>query len=316
MLQMVSYPKLDGRIRETYAEHSSATLKNSLYDSYIRAIRWASDRIGNAGVVAYVSNAGWIDGNAADGLRQCLAEEFASIYVLHLRGNARKSGEPRRRERDNVFGQGTRTPVAITLLVKNPDAARQGRICFHDIGDYLTREEKLAIISRFGSIDGIGRENEWQSITPDEHGDWLNQRDSSFDDFISIGDKKTSGGKGVFETHFNGLKTGRDVWCFNSSALAGANIVERMMAFYNQEIARYIAAGSPSDVEAFVDPDSKKFSWNRMARQKLAKHGPLDKKTLISVTSLYRPFFKQALNIFVDITDLSTVVRNAFPNKD
>jgi predicted helicase len=133
----VSYLKLDGRIRDTYAARSDATNKNALYDSYIRAIRWASDRIGDAGVVAYVSNAGWIDGNTTSGLRQCLVDEFSLIYVFHLRGNARTSGEQRRKEKDNVFGMGTRTPVAITFLVKNPNSKELGKIKFRDIGDYL-----------------------------------------------------------------------------------------------------------------------------------------------------------------------------------
>lgn len=129
----VAYPNLDQRIRETYVATSNATLSRNLYDSYIRAIRWASDRIGDAGVVAYVSNAGWLEGNATDGLRRCLAEEFANVFVFHLRGNARTSGEQRRKEKDNVFGQGTRTPVAITILVKNPTASTQGQIHFHDM---------------------------------------------------------------------------------------------------------------------------------------------------------------------------------------
>src|SRR5699024_7892722 len=120
----------------------TATNKNSLYDSYIRAIRWASDRIGKSGVIGFVTNAGWLDGNTADGMRQCLAEEFSSIHVFHLRGNARTSGEQRRKEKDNIFGMGSRAPVAISLLVKSPNASEHGRIHFHDIGDYLSREEK------------------------------------------------------------------------------------------------------------------------------------------------------------------------------
>ena len=312
----VVYPKLDERIRRTYAERSTATLKNSLYDSYIRAIRWASDRIGDAGIVAYVSNAGWVNGNAADGLRRCLVEEFANIHVFHLRGNARTSGEQRRKEKDNVFGQGRRTPVAITLLVKNPDASTHGCIRYHDIGDYLSREEKLAIISGFGSIGGIEQANGWHDIIPNEHGDWINQRDSNFDDFISMGDKKSPSGKCIFKTYFNGLKTGRDVWCFNSSRLVGTDLADRMLALYNHEVARYIGAGSPPDVERFVNNDSEKFSWNRMARQKLVRHSLLNNETRVNALSMYRPFFKQALNIYLDITDLTTVVRNSFPATD
>src|SRR5699024_7107619 len=106
----VSYPNLDERIRSTYAERSAMTSVRQLYDSYIRAIRWASDRIGNAGVIGFVTNGGFLETNQADGLRKALAEEFSSIHVFHLRGNARTSGELRRKEKDNVFGMGTRTP--------------------------------------------------------------------------------------------------------------------------------------------------------------------------------------------------------------
>src|SRR5690606_12927190 len=143
----VAYPALDERIRTTYAARSDATNKNALYDSYIRAIRWASDRVGDSGVIGFVTNAGFVEANTADGLRQCLAEEFSSIYVFHLRGNARTSGEVRRKEKDNVFGSGSRAPIAISLLVKNPEAAQPSQIYFHDIGDYLSQAEKLEKIS-------------------------------------------------------------------------------------------------------------------------------------------------------------------------
>lgn len=215
--QNVIYPHLDSRIRTTYAARSSATNKNALYDSYIRAIRWASDRIGDSGVIGFVTNAGFLDANTADGLRQCLVEEFSSIYVFHLRGNARTSGELRRKEKDNVFGVGSRAPIAISLLVKNPSAQERGLIHFHDIGDYLGREEKLEKISDFASIAGITDADGWQIIAPDEHGDWINQRDESFADFVVLGDK--DGGKvtRLFANYSSGVKTQRDAWCFNSS---------------------------------------------------------------------------------------------------
>ena len=137
------YSGMDGRIEESYARYSRAQLKHSSYDSYIRAIRWASDRIGTSGVIGFVTNAGWIDGNAMDGMRKCLAEEFSSLYVFHLRGNQRTQGETSRREGGKVFGSGSRAPVAITIFVKNPEATEHGRILFRDIGDYLDQEAKL-----------------------------------------------------------------------------------------------------------------------------------------------------------------------------
>ncbi|MDP2079338.1 MAG: DEAD/DEAH box helicase family protein [Thiobacillus sp.] len=142
----VAYPTLDGRIRDSYVSRSTAVNKNALYDSYIRAIRWASDRIGDAGIVAYVTNAGWVDGNAADGLRACLAEEFTDLYVFHLKGNTRTSGERARREGGQTFGSGSRAPIAISIFVKNPNISENGRIFVHEIGDYLDRKQKLAII--------------------------------------------------------------------------------------------------------------------------------------------------------------------------
>jgi predicted helicase len=215
--QNVVYPQLDQRIRKTYAECSTATNKNGLYDSYIRAIRWASDRLGNSGVMGFVTNAGFLDANTSDGLRKSLVKEFSSLYVFHLRGNARTSGEQRRKEKDNVFGQGTRTPIAITLFVKNPDAKKHGQIFWHDIGDYLTQQEKLRVINDFNSIEGIRSENLWLSVTPDEYGDWVGQRDSNFEAFISLGDKKDKGAVCLFENYSSGVKTNRDAWCYNSS---------------------------------------------------------------------------------------------------
>lgn len=297
----LAYSGLDGRIRETYAKRSVATLAKGLYDSYIRAIRWASDRIGDAGVVAYVSNAGWLDANTADGLRKCLVEEFASIHIFHLRGNARTSGEQRRKEKDNVFGQGTRTPVAIALLVKNPAAAEHGHIHFHDIGDYLTQAEKLAIITRFGSIAGIERAKGWQSITPDEHGDWLGQRDNAFDAYLPLGDKKGEGPK-LFDNFSQGVLTARDSWAYNSSRDAVGRNMRSMIGFYNAELTRFDAshpnAGRKARgdaVDGFIDTDSAKISWTHNVKEELAKGKSLTFEASSLTPSLYRPFTRQWL---------------------
>ena len=297
----IAYPHLDERIRSTYAARSKAMLAKGLYDSYIRAIRWASDRIGDNGVVGFVTNAGWLDANTADGLRQCLAEEFSSIYVFHLRGNARSSGEMRRKERDNVFGMGSRAPIAISLLVKNPAASERGKILFHDIGDYLSREDKLAQIAAFGSIDGIGKAGAWQTITPDAHGDWLRQRDDSFSQFIALGDKK-SGGLALFENFSLGVVTNRDAWAYNASRQAIAANMTRMIAYYNQQTEHFHRAFSGKDkkaregaVDQFIDTNATKISWTRALKQELVKDRRFDFETQCIVPSLYRPFTKQWL---------------------
>lgn len=257
----VSYPKLDERIQSTYVARSTGNPR-SLYDSYIRAIRWASDRIGDAGVVAYVSNAGWLEGKAADGLRKCLAEEFGNIHVFHLRGNARTAGEQRRKEKDNVFGQGSRAPIAITVLVKNGIAPEYGRIRFHDIGDYLSRDEKLTTVARFGSISGIEREAAWHSVVPDEHGDWLEQRDKSFELYPPLGTKRENAAFTIFENYSAGIKTNRDAWAYNSSRNQLKSNMGRMIDFYKECLI------NPSRPDL---NDERKISWSWVLRERFSK---------------------------------------------
>ncbi|TWA90889.1 putative helicase [Azospirillum brasilense] len=298
----LEYPKLDSRIRTTYAARSNATNKNSLYDSYIRAIRWASDRIGDTGVIAYVSNAGWLDGNTTDGLRKCLSDEFSSIHVFHLRGNQRTSGERSRREGGKIFGSGSRTPVAISILIKNQNTKEKGKIRFHDIGDYLTREEKLAIVSRFRSIGGIAQESGWQEIRPDNHGDWLGQRDRNFDAFIVLGEKDTKGGNALFANYSSGLKTQRDAWAYNPSREALASNIWEMIKFYNAECDRFDAAypnvgrkSRDAIVDDFVSADPKRISWSAALKADIARgtRHSFEQNSLSS--SLYRPFTRQWL---------------------
>lgn len=318
----LSYPKLDCRIEATFAARSNMTSVRTLYDSYIRAIRWASDRIGNAGVIGFVTNAGFADARSADGLRRCLTEEFANIHVFHLRGRRGKqtAGERAKQEGGQIFGSGSGAAIAITLLVKNPNAAEQGKICFHDIGDYLSREEKLAIVSRFGSIGGIERESGWRELTPDEHGDWLNQRDNSFDAFIAMGDKKGSDPK-LFESFSLGVATARDAWCFNHSAAALAGNIERMMECYEHERQRFDAEyGNLSRkergemIDQFIDLDPKKISWTRALKQELAKDGCLEFHATCLTPSLYRPFTKQFLYFSRQLNDMVYQMPRVFPN--
>jgi len=298
----LKYPTLDDRIRSTYAERSTATLKNSLYDSYVRALRWASDRIAGKGIVGFVSNGSFIDGNAMDGLRASLTEEFTSIYVFNLRGNARTSGEQRRMEKGNVFGEGTRTPVAISLFVKNPDKQGKCELFYHDIGDYLNREEKLEIITRFQSIDGIEREKAWQRLLPNDSHDWINQRDPAFETFASIGDKEKEAGKTLFEDYSSGVKTNRDVWCFNFSRANTEVNMRRMIEFYSAQVEAFkkISAGKskteiPQIVEDFIDTDPKKISWTREIKQDLGRLKPGQFVPGALRQSLYRPFTKQII---------------------
>lgn len=299
--QNVGYPTLDTRIGQTYAARSSATLKNALYDSYVRAIRWASDRIGTSGVIGFVTNAGFVEANTTDGLRQCLAEEFSSLYVFHLRGNQRTSGERSRKEGGKVFGSGSRAPVAISLLVKNPNAQEQGVIHFRDIGDYLTREEKLGIVVGFSSVAGISDAAGWTRITPDAHGDWLKQRDEGFQRYLVLGDKSGTEPT-VFANYSNGVKTNRDAWAFGFSKRGVADQMSRTIAYYNSEVARFAdahrgvsAKECETRVDAFIDTDPSKISWDHAQKVGVARgrEGHFDATHV--VRSLYRPFAKQWL---------------------
>ena len=296
--QNVDYPSLDKRIGETYAKYSTATLQKNLYDSYIRAIRWASDRIGDSGVMGFVSNASFVDANSMDGLRKCLAEEFSSIYVFHLRGNQRTSGELSRKEGGKIFGGGSRAPIAITLFVKNPEARSHGNIFLHDIGDYLTQAEKLEKISSFKSTNGIAVAQGWQRITPNEHGDWIGQRDDSFSEFISMGDKKDKSSLVIFENFSLGIATNRDAWCYQFSKKTLGDNMRGMIDFYNKESRRYKSActllnkSDYPDVNNFVIGDPTKISWTDSLKNDLIRseiHRYNAKNPIISV---YRPFTK------------------------
>lgn len=280
--QNEKYPKLDERIENTYVARSTATLKNSMYDSYIRAIRWASDRVKDSGVIAFISNGSFIDGNAADGLRRCLVDEFSKLYVYNLRGGIRgRNGDAAKREGNNVFD--IMTPVAICVLVKDPSHTGEAVLHYRDIGDYLSREEKLDIITREGSI----AHTEWEVIVPNEAADWINQRDEHYDTYQPIGDKATKGKPntpGVFQLYSNGMKSNRDAWVYNFSARAVEENVRRMIEFYNSQIG----------VEQ-PDMDPTKISWSPALLAAHKNHKDIKVVAESVRESMYRPFCKEQL---------------------
>lgn len=311
----IEYPQLDGRIRDTYAAASNATLQKALYDSYIRAFRWASERIGDAGVMGFVTNAGWVDGNAADGLRKCLVDEFSDLYVFHLRGNARTAGEQRRKEKGNVFGEGSRAPIAISVLVKNPNASEHGRIHFHDIGDYLDQKQKLAIIRDFGSVEGISKAKGWKDITPDENNDWLDQVDRSFDKFPVLGAKRGDE-KGLLENYSQGILSARDAWAYNSSRSKLSDNMRRMVDFYNAEVARYESASKPNDINKFVSDDGRKISWTGNLKADLGRSKSLEFDEEGIRPAIYRPFQSQWQYFNRRLNERVYQMPRIFPNAD
>jgi predicted helicase len=286
----LKYPQLDDKIRTTYAAHSTAVLKNSLYDSYMRAFRWASNRIGKSGVICYVTNGSFIDGNAMDGFRKCLFDEFTSIYCFNLRGNQRTQGELSRKEGGKIFGSGSRASIAITLLVKNADKKQKCQLYYHDIGDYLTREQKIKTITEFGSVKNI----KWQKITPNESHDWINKRDPAFADFIPLGAKDDKA-PFIFKEYLHGLKTNRDAWVFNYSKLKLSLNVKRMIDYYNTQSVNYnkIKGFNKISVDDFIDNNPINISWSVNLKTDISK--TIIHKFVPSniIEAAYRPYCKQ-----------------------
>jgi len=276
----IKYPTLDGRIEKTYAERSKGTNKNSLYDSYYRAYRWATDRVGDTGIVAFVSNGGWIDGNTASGVRLSFADEYAQLYVYNLRGNQRTAGELSRMEGGKVFGGGSRSTIAIFVGVKNPAHAGPCEIRYRDIGDYLTREEKLRIIEA-DRLDAV----EWQSITPNTHGDWTSQRNEEFGTWPVLGSRDSAASETrVFSQFSAGLQTNRDAWVYNYSRTKLVDSVKRLIENYNAELEPFMAycaehgitrptEGTVSDYLSATPSAAAgdRIKWSRSLRTHLAR---------------------------------------------
>ena len=314
--QNQKYPHLDSRIADTYAQASNSTLKSSLYDSYIKAFRWASDRLDphTGGIIAFVSNGAWIDGNASSGFRKCLEDEFDTLYVFNLRGNQRTSGDLSRREGGKIFGSGSRTPIAITILVKKPQKGdEKAKIFYHDIGDYLTREDKLNKIKAFGSI--LSPEMELSSITPSKDHDWINKRSDIFETFVSLGNKADKLEKTIFNPCYScGVKTNRDAWVYNFSDQELENNVSSMIDFYNSQVDKYIEAGNSADIADVIDWNSQKFVWDRVQRE---RDLPNKRKYMYDSNNLYyamyRPFTKCFLYFSRDLNNCVYKIPTLFP---
>ena len=317
--QNMKYNVLDKRIEGTYVHYSTSKLNRSTYDSYIKAFRWASDRISKneeGGIVAFISNGAWIDSASQDGMRYCLEKEFDSIYVLNLRGNQRTSGELSRKEGGKIFGSGSRTPIAITFLVKNPNHKKdKATIYYHDIGDYLSREDKLRMVKGFKDIDGI----DWTIIKPTEKNDWINQRDGIFDTLIPIADKSSAKKESFFSDYTSrGVATARDKWCYNFNEKQLEGTIQGAINFYNSQVELFKKAKSArSDVttEDVLDYDPQKFSWDRAQKDSdIPKGRKYQYKPDSIMLAAYRPFFKQYGYFDRQLNNCVYRMPNLFPN--
>ena len=291
------YAVMDKRITDTYAADSKATLKNALYDPYIKAIRWASDRIGQEGIVAFVTNNGFLDGLAFDGMRKHLTDDFDAIYVLDLGGNARKGLKV---SDANVFG--IRVGVSINLFVKNKGkSSEKPNIFYCRTDDLWNRERKFNFLNEHQHTGNI----EWNSIQPDKQHTWLTEGlHAEFDTFIPVGTKEAKASKNaavnvIFKTYCRGVVTNRDAWVYNFNPNVLTENVQRMIGTYNAEVDRWKRREHQRiNINDFVVYDDTKIKWDRELRQHLQR-GRFAEWTEHKVrTSLYRPFTKS--NLFFD----------------
>ncbi|MEO7841613.1 MAG: type ISP restriction/modification enzyme [Anaerolineales bacterium] len=318
--QNQKYDFLDARIANTYAKAIDANNKNSLYNSYIKAFRWSTDRLDpkHGGVIAFITDGGWVDNNAMGGFRKILEKEFSSIWVFSLRGNQRTSGELSRKEGGKLFGSGSRSPITITVLVKNPaDNKENSVIHYHDIGDYLNREEKLEIIKKFGSISNS--EMEWAILQPDQYGDWLGQRNDIFDTFIPLGDKDNKQNKSTYFVPFysNGVKTQRDAWCYNSSKKELTRNIQSHIEFFNKQRLAFLTANKSQkgiELMSFLDRNPKKISWTTAIESDINKNVVHNIEDGNIVAAYYRPFFKQNLYYSRVLNERVYQTPKLFPN--
>ena len=275
--QNTRYLKLEESIQKTYVENSKASLSKGAYDSYIKAFRWATDRLADNGVIAFVTNGSFLDSKSTDGFRASLYKEFNHLYIFNLRGNQRTQGEQSRKEGGKIFGSGSRAPIAISILVK--DGSNSHEIHYHDIGDYLSQKKKLNVISGFSSIESIA----WSEIIPDTNNDWINQRDPNYQQYVNIvGEEKSP-----FSSNAPGVSTNRDIWVSGFSKEKTIKNTEYMVANYNEAVKN-----KKSD-EPKVDDTKVKWTRSLKKMYKNSQYIKLDKHNV--KMEMYRPFTKKWL---------------------
>ena len=311
------YPTMDKRVADTYSKASRATLKQALADPYVKAIRWAADRIGEEGVVAFVTNNGFLDGVAFDGMRKHLGEDFTKIFHIDLKGNARTSGERRRKEAGNVFDDQIRVGIGISFFIRHAGTvSEEPEVWIYSVDDYLKAREKQEILIRIGDYTNapmkktdIDSKHTWQ--TEGLH--------AEFDTFTSLGSKEAKATQGevvdvLFHIFSNGVKTNRDAWVYNFNPLALAANMNRMIDAYNEQVFQWgRLRNRGANVDDFVDYDDKRVSWSSGLKQKL-KSGHIAEFSQEKMrTSLYRPFTKSTLYFDRAMNDRVSLFPAIFP---
>ena len=296
------YKTVDKFVKETYSQDSAATNKNALSDPYVKAILWASKRIGEEGIVAFVTNNGFLDGIAFDGMRKHLAQDFTKIYHIDLKGNARTSGERRRKEGGNVFDDQIRVGVGISFFIKKAVTSESAEVWIYSVDDYLKAREKQKLLTDFEESTNIPM----KKVTIDAKHTWLTEgMQAEFDTFIPIGTKEAKAQKStvadvIFKTYSLGVSTNRDAWAYNFNSGTLTENVQQFMEFYNAQVLRWLVTPEKSivNIDNFVTYDDTKISWSSGLKQKL-KSGKMAEFSDTKLRhSLYRPFTKS--NLYFD----------------
>lgn len=304
----VKYPTLDRQIEESYLRRGSGSARASLYDSYIRAFRWATNRIGDAGVVSFVSNGGWIDSNSADGMRLSLADDYSAVYVYNLRGNMRKPNW--REEGGQIFGSGSQATIAIFMGVKDPLHVGSCEIFYRDIGDFLSREDKLQTIaeSRLDTLD-------WQAITPNDHGDWLNQRDDIFGTWPVVGsNRRRDSTTRIFAVYSAGVKTNRDTWVYNFSRTELKRNTRRLITEFNDQLLKRDPATKMTRAADQVVADPTKIKWSTKLIARFGDGLPLVFDGDAVRVSSYRPYIKEFIYFDSSLNEAPSLLPSVFPS--
>ncbi|EJC11498.1 hypothetical protein HPHPP16_0821 [Helicobacter pylori Hp P-16] len=327
--QNLSHPKLEKLVYETYGKNSTAKVGKATRDTLIQSIRMASDLLKDKGVVGFVVNGSFIDSKSADGFRKCVAKEFSHLYVLNLRGNARTSGEERKKQGDGIFDSGSRATIAIVFFVKDKSVTNN-TIFYYEVVDYLKREAKLHLLAGFENLDLVP----FKEITPNNKGDWINQRNDDFEKLIPLKRDKTLK---IFDTIFDinsiGVASCRDPWVYNFSPKTLKQSVQNCIDTYNADLKRFNArfreafkqrTKGVKSAELYkhlndkeITTDKTKISWTRGLKKEFINNKNLQEKSSEERIrlALYRPFNKQWLYFDKNLNEEQSQFSKIFPDK-
>ncbi len=329
--QNLSHPKLEKLVYEKYGKNSTAKVGATTRDTLIQSIRMASDVVKDKGVVGFVVNGSFIDSKSADGFRKCVAKEFSHLYVLNLRGNARTSGEVFRKEGGKIFDSGSRATIAVIFFVKD-SSVTNNTIYYYEVEDYLKREAKLHRLANFTDLDAI----DFETITPNHKGDWINQREDGFEKLIPLKRDKKLQNPSIFDINSGGVATNRDPWVYNFSPNILTQSVQKCIDTYNADLKRFNARFreafkqrtakdkgiKPADRykhlnDKEITTDKAKIAWTRSLKQGFIKNTNLPESSMERIRlAMYRPFNKQWLYFDKNLNEEQYQLPKIFPNKD